>query len=438
MSSPAETPGWAMGFRAMGSSNFRRWFIGQSISQSGFWLQLVAQALLVLDLTNSGTLLGIVSAAQFVPMVVLGPWAGVLGDRVDKRRLLIVTQSVMMLSAVVLGVVVLAGSATYGIVLTLATVTGIAFALDQPSRRVIVTELVDQDVEANAIALNSLTGNGAKVVGPALAGVLVGTVGLGWCFVLNGVSYLAVLGSLVSMDVDEIRRSPPETSVSGMQQIREGLGYSWRDREIRVPLVMLSIVVAVAHNANVLLPMLVNEDFDDSAALLGLFMAVMSVGAVVGTVYVAHVAGRGPPNLAVWAIGMGVALVALALSMNAFLISVSAALVGVTSMVLFSSMQVGLQMQSAVAMRSRVMSLFAMAFLGGHALGAPVSGWMAEALGVDWAIALGGFAAILTGAVAWRFLPARQRPENVTKEALGRDRHSAHDLQPTISPEQWV
>jgi MFS family permease len=211
-------------FSSLRVRNYRLFFVGQSISLSGTWIQRVAQAWLVLELTGSGTAVGFVTALQFVPLLVLAPIGGVIADRIAKRRLLVLTQGLSSLSAAGLGAVVLSGVVELWMVYVLAFTLGIAGSIDNPTRQTFVLEMVGRDQLTNALALNSSLINAARVVGPAIAGALIVTVGIGWCFVINAVSYLAVITALYMMRIDELASAPLQPRRRG--QLREGFAMS--------------------------------------------------------------------------------------------------------------------------------------------------------------------------------------------------------------------
>jgi MFS family permease len=319
----------------------------------------------------------------------------VLSDRVDKRRMLVVTQTIMMVAAFVLGALVLAGVASFAVVFLLATLTGTAYAFDQPARRTIVTELVGPEAEANAVALNGVIGNSAKVVGPALAGVLVNVIGAGWCFMVNGLSSIAVLSALLWMDQRRIRRAPAIDRTKG--QILEGFRYVWREETLRWPLLILSAVSVLAFNWNVLVPILVTRDLGGSAGTFGVVMGIMSVGSVGGALLVARRPESGVRFLGIWSTVFAVCLLLLALAPTVFVASVFAFAAGATAMMLFNATVVGLQLGSSPEMRGRVMSLFSMVFLGSFAIGGPLAGWLAEQLGARFATGAGAVSALLIG-----------------------------------------
>lgn len=395
-------------FRSFRQPNYRLWFVGQGISQVGFFAQIVALALLVLNLTDDGAVLGAVMALYFVPNLVVGPWAGVLSDRLDKRRLLVITQATMMACALALGGLVLANQASLGVVIALAALTGVAFAFDQPARRTIVTELVDDDTAANAVTLNGALGQAAKLVGPAVAGVLVATVGIGWCFVLNGISSLAVLAALAAMDTTAIRHTPPLPRAPG--QIIEGFRYLWTDHTARMLLGVLGVVTLVGFNWNVLLPLLAIRDLEGSSATVAVLMAAMSIGSLAGILWLARHGQLPATALAYSCVAFGIASLMLAVAPTIALATVASLLVGVTSMVLFNGGVVALQLGAAPAMRGRMMAMFGMIVLGGHALGSPTSGWIAQTLGTRTALTIGAVTSITIGLAAIAALQTRPAP----------------------------
>ncbi len=244
-------------FRSLRTRNFRLFFVGQLISQTGTWLSMVTQTLLVLHLTSSGVALGLLTAFQFGPMLVLGAWAGAVADRADKRRLLITVQTLSMLQSFTLGAVVLSGHASVGTIYALAAVHGVLNAFDNPARRSFVVEMVSDDDLPNAVSLNSAVMTGSRVFGPALAGALVVTVGYGWPFVIDGLSYVAVIAGLVLMRPAELNRTVPMARARG--QVREGLRYIRSEPVLFVPLVMMAIIGTLAFNFSVTVPLLVER-----------------------------------------------------------------------------------------------------------------------------------------------------------------------------------
>jgi MFS family permease len=385
-------------FRSLAHRNFRLLFTGMAVSMVGTWLQFIAQALLVLRLTDSGVALGIVTAAQFGPILLFGAWAGVLCDRVDKRRLMFATQAAMMVLAVALGVLVLSGRATIGVVYVFAGLTGVAIAFDNPVRRTILTELVDDDDLHNAVSLNSAVITASKIVGPALAAVLVSTVGIGWCFVLNGLSFVAVLWALRAMDGREIRSSERLPKAKG--QIRAGLAYVWSQPDLRVPLLMMSVIATLAFNWHVLIPLLATRDLGGDSTTYAVLTTAMSIGSMAGALLLARRRVVDTHFLARGCVLFGLASLALSLAPNLAVACVTGVIVGASGIALLSGTMTLLQLGAVPVMRGRVMALFSIVFLGSTPVGGPLSGWVAEHLGSRVAIGMGAVAALTTGVVA--------------------------------------
>jgi len=270
---------WGDTFRSLRVRNFRLFFVGQFISQSGTWMTMIAQTLLLLDLTGSGVMLGILAACQFGPVLILGAWAGAIADRVDKRRLLFMTQVGAMVQSFVFGLVVVTDNVTVGRILMLAAVQGILTAFDNPVRRSFVTEMVPTEHVANAVSLNSAIMTGSRVVGPALAGILIGAFGYAWCFFLDSFSYLAVLGGIAMMRKAELFPSMKAERARG--QVRAGLRYVRSNQDLFVPMVMMAIIGTLAFNFSVSTPLLITGALGGSQQAFTLFFSCMSFGALV-------------------------------------------------------------------------------------------------------------------------------------------------------------
>jgi len=386
-------------FRSLRGRNFRLFFVGQALSQTGTWLQLIAQTLLVLQLTHSGVALGLVTAAQFLPVLVLGAWAGVVTDRVDKRTLMTVTQTAMMAFAVALGGLVLSGHATVNWVYFIAFLGGLANAFDNPARRVLVNELVEERDVANAVSLNATLMTGSRMVGPALAGFLIATVGIGWCFVLNGVSFVAVLVALWRMDPAAMRigvRAPKGEK----GQLRAGLRYVWATETLRVPLLMLAVVATLAYNFQVLTPLLAVRTLGGGTTGYTVLASVMSAGSVLGSLWLARRSHLTTRFLAIACVAFGAATTLLALAPSLALAAACGLLVGMTSIVMLSGTNAVLQLTASPEMRGRVLALFTVVFLGSTPIGGPIAGWVAEHIGVRAALGMGASSALLAGGVA--------------------------------------
>ena len=397
-------------FRSLRVRNYRLFFLGQIVSVSGTWMQIVALGWLVLDLSDGSALaVGVVTALQQVPMLLLGAWGGVIADRFSKRRILVVTQAVSAGTSLALGVLAITGHATLVNVGALALLTGCATVVDLPTRQVFLSELVDTDDLINAVGLNSAVFNGARIVGPAGAGVLLLTVGAGWCFVLNGVSFLAVIVALLAMRPDELRRSPLVARAKG--QVRAGLVYIVRTPELRANLVLMTVVGTLSINFPVVLPLLAKETFGGDAGTYSLFTVAMGLGALVGAL---QAAGRRAVNerlLVRAAIGFGVMSCVAAVAPNLGGLLPILVVMGAVNITLFATSNTLLQLRSDPAMRGRVLAVRGVTVLGTTPIGAPATGWICDTFGPRWGLAVGGFAGL--AAAAWLWSSARTRPDDL-------------------------
>ncbi len=380
-------------FRSLGVRNYRLYFVGQIVSMSGTWMQSVAQAWLVLELTGSGVALGAVTALQFLPTLVLGSWGGLIADRVDKRKLLVWTQSASAALALVLGLLTVTHVVTLWMVYALALGLGLVTMIDMPTRQTFVMEMVGREHVTNAVSLNGVIVNASRIVGPAVAGALIATVGVGICFLVNAGSYVAVIAGLVMMRAGELQRAKITTRRRG--QLRAGLRYVWQTPELRIPLLLMAVVGAVAYNFSVVLPLMVRFAFHAGAGAFGVLFSVMGAGAVVGGLAVAAWGKATRRLLAGAALGMGgfLALAAVAPTLGLELVAMLP--IGVASTAFIAMSNSLLQLGAAPEMRGRVMGLFAVVFLGTTPIGGPLIGWIAEQLGPRAAM---GFAAGVTAA----------------------------------------
>ncbi|HEX5366059.1 MAG TPA: MFS transporter, partial [Acidimicrobiales bacterium] len=342
-------------FRSLDNPNFRLFFGGQLVSQIGTWMQAVAISWLVLDLTGSGVALGLVTAAQFLPVLLLGAWGGVVADRVDHHRMMLATQTAFLVLAAVLSALVLSGHASVLALAVSSLVFGTINAFDNPVRRSFVTELVPADDVANAVGLNSALMTGSRVVGPAVAGALLAGPGAGTAFVLNAVTYLAVLGALARMDRDRFRPSPRVAPAKG--QIREGLSYVRHTPELLLPLLMMAVIGTFAFNYQVTLPLMAERTFGGNAATFTLLFSTLSVGSVLGALVVARRRDIGVEFLVRTGGGLAVATTALALAPSLPLAVAAAVLVGFTNVGIISGAHAVVQLRAAPHMRGRVLAL---------------------------------------------------------------------------------
>jgi MFS family permease len=401
-------------FHALGHSrNFRLFFAGQAVSVTGTWMQMVATAWLVLRLTGSGVALGIETALAFGPILLLGAWGGSLADRHDKRRLLMGTQAVYALLALVLFAIVATDAVRLWMVYALALGQGVVTAIEQPTRHSFYAEMVRPRDLANAISLNSAVMTGTRIVGPALAGAMIAGVGMEWCFLLNAVSFLGVIGALRAMRTGELRpqRAPRERGA-----IREGLRYVWGTPQLRRPLVLMAVLYLLSFNYSVLMPLFAERTFDGDAGTLGMLLSVMGVGSLAGAL---TLAGRATPSerrLALGAVVVGVVTVLVALAPTLDVAVLAMVPLGFASIVFMTTANSTLQLSARPEMRGRVMALYGMVFLGATPIGGPISGWVGEHLGARAGLALGGAAAIATGAVGLWLLVRRTRAETIELE----------------------
>jgi MFS family permease len=376
-------------FRSLRVRNYRLYAGGQLVSLTGTWMQRVAQDWLVLELTNSGTALGIVTALQFLPSLLFGLWGGLLADRYDKRKLLLATQSGLALVALILGVLDVTGIVQYWQVLVLALALGLVSAIDSPVRQSFVVEMVGPDDLTNAVGLNSTIFNSARILGPAVAGVMITAIGTGWAFVANGISSIAVLTGLALMRPAELRPSPAIDRIRG--QLRAGLHYVRQRQDLLLTMVLVFVVGTFGLNFQITTALLAKQVFHRSATGYGLLSTALAVGACVGAVLATR--RRTRPSLlflllAATAFGL---LEILAGSMPGFgATALMLVLVGLAMLTFTTAANSSVQLGVEATMRGRVMALYLMCFLGGTPIGAPIVGWVANTVGPRWGMIGGG------------------------------------------------
>ncbi|MCU1660432.1 MAG: transporter [Pseudonocardia sp.] len=384
-------------FASLSNRNYRRYLTGQSISLVGTWMQTIAQSWLVLQLTGSGTALGLVVALQTLPTLVLGPYGGVIADRMDKRRLMIGLQSVMGVLALALGLLTITGIVQLWQVYVLAFVLGLNNCFENPARQSFVLEMVGSDDLRNAVSLNSVLVNVARAVGPAVAGLVIATGGIGLCFLINAASFVAVVTSLLRLDVSALSPSNPTPRAPG--QLREGLTYVRRTPRLAIPLLMMALVGCLAYEFQVVLPVVASQTFAGDARTYGFLTAAMGAGAVVGGLYMAARGRTGMWSLVVGSAAFGLALLATALSPTLGVALVGMGLVGAASVAFQSAGNSTLQLAAAPHMRGRVMALWAVAFLGSTPIGGPIAGLVSQHFGGRAGLALGAVACLVAAAL---------------------------------------
>jgi MFS family permease len=409
-------------FSSLSNRNYRKFFYGQTTSLVGTWMQTTAQSWLVFTLTHSATDIGLVVALQTLPVLLLGPYGGVIADRVDKRRLMIVLQSFMGVQAAILAVLSLTHVVNYVDVCVLAVVLGLNNCFENPSRQAFVLEMVGVENLRNAVSLNSTMNNVARAVGPAVAGIIIAAVGEGWCFALNAASFVAVVASLVAMDRTQLTPSVPTARAKG--QLREGLRYVARTPALAIPLVMMAIVGMLAYEFQVTLPIVAGTVFHGSSTIYGVLMAAMGVGAIVGGLWTAARGKTGVRAMIraalVFAVVMSFAALAPVLAVEL----VALGLVGFASVSFLSMANSTLQLGTDPQMRGRVMALWAVAFLGSTPVGGPVIGWVTSEFGARTGLGVGAASCLLAAAIGWlavRHLRARAAVLHETNDVVPAD-----------------
>ncbi|MGY3565369.1 MFS transporter [Sinomonas sp. RB5] len=386
-------------FRALQHPNYRLWAAGALVSNVGTWMQRVAQDWLVLtQLTNhDGAAVGITTGLQFLPILLLGPYAGLLGDRLDKRKLLFATQTAMGLLALVQGVLVLSGAAQLWHIYAIALLLGVASAFDAPPRQAFVSELVGRADVPNAVALNSASFNLARLAGPGVAGVLIGLIGTGWVFMLNAATFLGVLFSLTRLRVDLLHRTPPLPRGKG--QIMAGVRYVRTEPRILLILVMAGLVGTFTLNFQVTNALMAADVFHTGADAYGFLGSIQAIGTLGGALLAAR---RKQPRLTLLvgaAVGLGVATIVAAAMPSYLSYAVVLVFVGVSALTFLNSANTIVQLTTEPQYRGRVLALYMAVIQGGTPIGAPLVGWLANAVGTRWAVLAGGLAALVAGAV---------------------------------------
>jgi MFS family permease len=363
-------------FHSLSVPNYRRYFAGQVISLSGNWMQTVAALWLILSLTDSGIAVGLTTALQFLPMLLFGAWGGLLADRFPKRRLLIVTQALMALPAIGLFVVTEAAVVAPWMVYLAVLAMGAVNAVDNPTRQSFVIEMVGHKRVVNAVSLNSVIVQSARIVGPAIGGLLIATLGVGPCFGVNALTFAAMIAALLSMDPTELRAAPTAGREPGA--IRAGLRYVRRTPELFVPLALMALVGTFGFNFQVALPLLARFSFDGGAGAYAALVSAMGVGSVAGALVTGANGRTGPRLIAAAALAFGAsALLAAAMPTLAFEIPMLA-LLGAAAVTFAATINSTLQLAVEPAMRGRVMALYSVVFLGSNPIGGPLTGWLAQ------------------------------------------------------------
>lgn len=385
-------------FSSLSIPNYRRYFLGQIVSVSGTWVQTVAETWLVLKLTNSGFAVGVAAALQFAPMLLAGAWGGAIADRFPKRRLLTITQIAMAIPALTLFALTASGAITLAMLYLLIFARGMVLAVDNPARQSFLVELVGPDNVLNAVSLNSALINSARIIGPAIAGVLITTVGVAPCFAVNAVSFLAMIYALRRMDRAALATVPVTERAPG--QVRSALRYVRATPELWIPLALTAVVGTFTFNFQILLPLMASFTFHGDAGVYAMLTTAMGIGAIGGAIANGSRARVRPAMLVGASLAFGGLVVALAGAPSELVAVIALVPVGAASVAFSASVNSALQLAVAPAMRGRVMALYSVVFLGSTPIGAPLMGWLANAAGPRAAFALGGVVALAAGLAA--------------------------------------
>ncbi|WP_298336533.1 MFS transporter [Ferrimicrobium sp.] len=395
-------------FHSLGVRNFRLFTIGQFISNTGSWMQSISIAYLVLTLSKSGSLLGLVTAAQFLPILLFGAQAGIIVDRRNRQHLIMVTQTLFMLVAFILFYLVAQHQINILLVFIFSLILGLINAIDTPARQSFVQELVGHDNLQNAVTLNAASFNLARAIGPAVVGIAIASLGLSWGFLLNAISFLAILLALVLM-------KPGEFFVQGTVlrepgQIRAGLRYV-RNRPILLStLVAIMIAGIFAYNFPVTIPLLAETTFHGHAQLLGDFMSLFGVGAIFGSIVAASLRRpAGPRLMTVISVGFALLMVLVALAPSIWLAGLALMGLGALSIGFNALTNATLQMNSRFEMRGRVMALYTLGFLGSTPIGAPTVGFLSQDFSPRWAF-IAGALSLLVAAILFFRLKGTKEP----------------------------
>jgi len=385
-------------FNSLEVPNYRRYFTGQLISLSGTWMQTVAALWVILSLTGSGVAVGLTTALQFLPMLLIGAWGGLLADRIPKRRLLIATQALMAIPALSLFVVTATGVVTPWMVYLAVFAMGSVNAIDNPTRQSFVIEMVGPDRVVNAVSLNSVIVQAARIVGPAFAGILIATVGVVPCFAINALTFLAMILALWRMDPARLHAAPPARHEPGA--IRAGLRYVLRTPELLVPLALMALVGTLGFNFQVVLPLLAKFSFEAGAMTYAVLVSAMAVGSIVGALVNGHRGRTGPRLIAAGSLAFGVAALLAALMPTLAFEVPALMLLGAASVTFAATINSTLQLAVAPDMRGRVMALYSVVFLGSTPIGGPLAGWLAQSYDPRIALLLAAGSGLAAAAIA--------------------------------------
>lgn len=415
------------GFAALRHRNFRLYLMGQGLSQAGTWMQTVAMGWLVLKVTGSGGMLGLVSAAQFTPTLLFGAFAGTLADRHSRWHMLQITQVLAATIAIALGVMVVTDTIAVWSLFVLAAAFGTVNAFDMPIRSSFVYELVGPDDITSAVGIGSTTNNVARIFGPAVAGVLIAVFGLAVPFMVNGVSYLAITVALLLMRRSEFVPKEPVKKEKG--QIREGMKVVWADSRLRTPMLMTVVIGLLAYENQISLPLFAKFTFHREATGYGVLSSLMGVGSVIGGLLIARFGRATHRRLGFASLFLGAAMLVAAVMPTFWTMAAALLFVGAGSVAFITMNSATLQLTSPVAVRGRVMALYITAIIGTTPIGGPIIGWIGQHIDPRATYITGGLACLITAAIAW---PSLQRS---TEEAVSDEEAAAIERSAILTAE---
>lgn len=424
------TGGAPGGFSALRNRNFRLYLTGQSLSQAGTWMQSVAMGWLVLKITGSGGMLGLVTAAQFTPALLFGPIAGALADRHSRWKMLQITQVLAATVAATIGVMVATDTVQVWSLMVLAALFGTVNAFDMPIRSSFVYELVGRDDLTGAVGVSSTANNIARIFGPSIAGFLIAATSLSVPFFVNSVSYLAISVSLLLMRRSEFVPKDPAPARSG--QVREGIRIVWRDPRLRTPLLMAVVIGMLAYENQVALPLFAKFTYGRGSAGYGLLSSFMGIGSVVGGLVVARFGRATHRRLGMAAAFLGVSMTVAAFMPTYETMLVSLLVVGMGSVFFITMTSANLQLSAPTDARGRVMALYITALIGTTPIGGPIIGWVGQQIDPRATFVVGGVTCLVTVAFAWRSLTGVTEPDLPAEEAETIGRTAVRDAEELV------
>ncbi len=399
-------------FASLSIRNYRLFFLGQCVSMSGTWMQTVALGWLVLELTGSGSQLGLVTALQFLPILIFGAYGGVIADRFNKLKIMYWTQACAGVICAIIGVVVILGVVEVWMLYVFALALGVVRVFENPARQSLVYDMVGSEYIKNAISLNATSNNLARAIGPSIGGVLIVSVGIGWCFIFNALSFVGIIATLYMMHASEFIQVAPKENNGDTGSIMDGLRYVQSNPLIRNTLIIMAVIGTFAYEFQVSLPILAQQTFLSDASAYAALFAAFGAGSAIGGIYSASRHTISPKHLVLAIFLFGISIIGTALAPTLLVATLGMAVVGVFSINVISLGNSTIQVASAAHMRGRVMALWSMAMIGSTPIGGPIVGWIGEHYGGRWGLAIGGIATVLTAYFAYRSLHSKSSADS--------------------------